>query len=173
MRRAAIPLLLLFPLALAGCGGSTPASPDAGSSGPAATSGANQPAGNSGYACPDQATVGSALGSTYDAPDVESGYKNVVCMYRGHKVAGNDASVVTLTIRDGAQAEMDQLRKDETDSGYTIKDLSGVGDEAFSFEIPGFKDPIENVAARVGDREVYVAADGTFDQVVALVKQLL
>jgi hypothetical protein len=173
MRRAALPLLLLFPLLLAGCGGSTPASPDAGSTGTAPASAVNPGSDKPTNTCPEQARVGSALAATYDAPDVTNGETGVVCMYKGHKVADNEVSVAMVMIRSDAQAEMDQLRKDEAGQGYTIKDVSGLGDEAFTWEVTGFKTPTVNVTARIGDRQVYIAADATLDQVVALVRQLL
>jgi hypothetical protein len=177
MRRAVLPLLLLFPLTIVGCGSSSPTGSSAGGPAPGSAPGGGQPsasAAGSTRSCPDSNLVGSHLGATLDArPDVTTGDTGVVCMYHGHVTANNDVTVVEVSIRDSSAAEMTQLRKDETDSGHAVKDLPGLGDVAITFDIPAFRGTITNTAVLNGARMVYVAAEATVDQEVTLIKVLM
>jgi hypothetical protein len=180
MRRAAVLVSLLAFAALAGCGDGTEppsaANQPAGNPGsnqapvaPATTGAAGQPT------CPDLDLVASHLGMTLNPnPLVTTAENSVFCQWSGRMVTDNRATVATVSLRTQYPAsDMVKYRQQETESGHTLSERAGVGDEAFTFSIESFGHTINNLVVRKGDRMVYIGSLASLDEEVGLARLLL
>ena len=177
MRRIVLALSLLT-LTLTACGSEPSATPPAGNQPNAAgnQAGATPTATKSDKAtCPDAAVVTANLNLTVaGAPDVTNASTGSVCMYRGKNKATGKSNSATVGIRlQYSATEFPIFRKQETDQGYAVTDLPGLGDGAFTFATKVFDDTINNVAIYKGDRMVYVGSVSSVDQVTTLCKIVL
>ncbi|MGD0833455.1 MAG: hypothetical protein ABSA40_03385 [Candidatus Dormibacteria bacterium] len=201
-RRTTLPTLLAGSLAaalLAACGSSstTPSSgssaPGGGTATPASTAPTPTPATNSAIAtgsCPSASTVGSALGTTLPAPTVvtpaagatpvPSGESGIACSYISESAT---PVVVIVALASGVpsgfitQEEQKQLTSLQG-IGVTVSfaPLSGVGDEAATYQYSAAGLTVEGVVAGQGSNFVGIFTEGTpatLAQIENLVKQLL
>ena len=173
--RSTWPAALLALALLAGCGSNSDGSQQAGppAPGPATTSSSGGKTSDT-VQCPANSVVGDALGITVTGTDAPSrfGDKSIACGYNGTK-AGGDRTTVTLRLQTDASHSDYATFKDQTAAQhYTTTDRAGVGDEAFTYPVTNTSDPLNALVARKGRVFVYVAAQVSFDQMVALFNKL-
>jgi hypothetical protein len=168
----------LLATALSACGGSSPASPAAGSGTPSASAAAH-PTAAATPGCPTAATVGSALGITLPAPftvggggggtQLPAGATGIACDYRGQTL-----NVIIELIRNIKPSYITQF---SSKFPVAFTSVSGLGNQARAFSAPlaGGKDN-EGVTATQGSTLVSIVATDTpasLSQIESLVRQLL
>jgi hypothetical protein len=168
-------VLFILPL-LAGCGTNPApaAGPPAAGGGPTSaghstgTSGAT----SAGPQCPAGTDVGQTLGITVThADDPVRNDTSVVCGYGGTRADGGGTGA-TIRLQTGdAQREYEALKGTAGAQGYPTTDKSGVGDEAFTYSIA--RANLDFLVARKGEFVVFISAQASFDQEVALANLLI
>ena len=173
--RATWPAALLALALLAGCGSNSNGSPQAGPPAPGPANTTTAGAKTSGAVqCPENSVITDTLGITVTSTDAEaarSGDKTVVCHYDGTKAGGRTG--VTLRLQtDASHSTYTNFKGTTIGQKYTPTDRSGVGDEAFTYVIVAGSDPLNGLVARKGGVFVFVSAQVSFDQLIALFNKL-
>jgi hypothetical protein len=185
---------LLSLAALAGCGNSTTspsissAPSSSGSSSTAVPASSSAAAAISTASCPSAGMVGGALDTTLETPTVvtpaasatplPSGASGIACLYEG-----TSGAVVVIALASGlpssylTQAEQQQMAEEEA-SGVSINftPISGLGDEAASYQYTADGRTVEGVLAGQGGNFAGVFTDGataSLSQCESLVSSLL
>jgi hypothetical protein len=162
-------------LTLGGCGGSADKSNQPAAAGPTATSTAKG-GGNAGGSkdCPTSAAIGTALDMTFNGePSMMSSGSARSCSYTGTRNSDKGNAFVLIFFREGTAADMARTKVDDNGTGTVPVDRTGIGDQAYSWEIQSIRTTGENVVARKGTHIVQIGAPATLAQVSALANQLL
>jgi hypothetical protein len=173
--RSTWPAALLALALLTGCGSNSNGSPQAAppAPGPATTAPSGAKASGA-VQCPENSVIADTLGITVTRNDAPArfGDKSIACGYNGTK-AGDKLTSVTLRLQtDGSHSDYANFKDQTTAQHYTATDRSGVGDEAFTYPVTNTADPLNALVARKGGVFVYVAAQVSYDQLIALFNKL-
>ena len=164
------PIALLTLALLAGCGSTAaPAAGPATSGGVPTSAGQTAGGGSSRLQCPAETDVARTLGITVTRADdpIRNSTTVVACSYGGKRADGGGTGVMVRLQVGDAQREYNALKATTAAQGYPVTDMSGLGDEAFTYVVA--KVDLHGLSARKGDFTVYVTSQSSFEQEAALV----